>query len=208
MNIYRQVPARKNLFPYCNVFLFPNSKLGRSNTEANLLWLAYNVRCDLGNLLGWGRVSSAERGAVGAGTADWRAGLQRPLWAANGEIFVLGAISSCLFILYFYSIYIFLQLFAWPPFENNNLLLSDRPSATFCPFSAPFEEFLMNLEEALVVLGAWLLKLVLTDSAGKMWTAFSVALGSSSGQWLSEGSTRDHWSDLEEHVFLRKQHNN
>lgn len=114
--------------------------------------------------------------------------------------------AACLFCIFIP--YIFLQVFAWPPFENNNLLLSDRPSATFCPFSAPFEEFLMNLEEALVVLGAWLLKLVLTDSAGKMWTAFSVALGSSSGQWLSEGSTRDHWSDLEEHVFLRKQHNN
>lgn len=114
--------------------------------------------------------------------------------------------AACLFCIFIP--YIFLQVFAWPPFENNNLLLSDRPSATFCPFSAPFEEFLTNLEEALVVLRAWLLKLVLTDSAGKMWTAFSVALGSSSGQWLSEGSTRDHWSDLEEHVFLRKQHNN
>lgn len=111
------------------------------------------------------------------------------------------------YFVFLFHIY-FLQVFAWPPFENNNLLLSDRPSATFCPFSAPFEEFLTNLEEALVVLRAWLLKLVLTDSAGKMWTAFSVALGSSSGQWLSEGSTRDHWSDLEEHVFLRKQHNN
>lgn len=200
MNIYRQVPARKNLFPYCNVFLFPNSKSRRSNTEAYLLWPAYSVRCDLGNLLGWGRVSSAEqRGAVGAGTADWRAGLQRPLWAANGEIFVLAAISSCFFILYFYSMYIFTGFCLtsiWKQ-QSDSFWQTQRH---FLSFSAPFEEFLTNLEEALVVLRAWLLKLVLMDSAGKMWTAFSVAVRSSSGQWLSERSTRDPWSDLEEHM--------
>lgn len=70
MNIYRHVPARNNFFSYCNVFLFPNSKSGRSNTEAYLLWPAYNVRCDLGNLLGWGRVSSAEQWGQGRRTEE------------------------------------------------------------------------------------------------------------------------------------------
>lgn len=36
---------------------------------------------------------------------------------------------------------IFLQVFAWPPFENNNLILSDRPSVTFCPFLPHLRNF-------------------------------------------------------------------